>query len=263
MRFAEEGAQVVVADIDLDAAMEVAEEIGGRAIRVDVAARDSVVMCMEEIGARYGRIDVLVNSAGVCILGTIVDLEEQEWDRQLDVNLKGVYLTAKYAWPLLKESANGAEDPSTLPAVVNIASTAGFWVVPGESAYTASKAGLIMLTKAMAVEGARDRVRVNCINPGPVETPMAAGVARSQGDADGTIDTYVRLCPLGRMGAPLDIANGALYLASSEAAWLTGVALVIDGGWTLGFWGSFPPFLQEAASYAGEHDGHSWGSPPR
>jgi NAD(P)-dependent dehydrogenase (short-subunit alcohol dehydrogenase family) len=239
VRFGEEGATVVVADINGEAAATAAAEIGGTAVTLDVASSESVTAAMREVGERFGKLDVLVNSAGVCIPGNVLTLTEEEWNLQMDVNVKGIFLLSRAAWPLLKVNHERGEGGS---ALVNVASTSGYWVFPGQSAYTASKGGAIMLTKTMALEGARDRVRVNCVCPGPVRTPMSAGIAATETDPEGAVATYVRLMPLGRLGEPRDIANGILFLASDEASWATGVSLVLDGGWTLGFWGSFPEY---------------------
>jgi NAD(P)-dependent dehydrogenase (short-subunit alcohol dehydrogenase family) len=242
LRLAEEGATVIAADINGDTAQATADDIGGVAIEVDVSRRDSITGCFEQVASRFDHLDVLVNCAGICIVGNILETEEQQWDAQFDVNLKSVYMMSKTAWPLL--TARRGEESWSGSVIVNIASTAGFYVFPGESAYTASKAGVIMLTKSMAMEGARDRVRVHSISPGPVQTGMSA-VMTQAGDAADTIATFVRMVPLGRIGQPRDIANGVLFLASEDATWATGMSLVIDGGCTLGLWGQLPGYMSD------------------
>jgi NAD(P)-dependent dehydrogenase (short-subunit alcohol dehydrogenase family) len=242
LRLAEEGATVIAADINGDAAKATADETGGVAIEVNVGRKGSVTACFEQVTGRFDHLDLLVNCAGICVVGNILETDEQQWDAQLEVNLKSVYLMSKSAWPLL--TARRAETSWTGSVIVNIASTAGFYVFPGESAYTAAKAGVIMLTKSMAMEGARDGVRVHSISPGPVQTGMSA-VMTQAGDAADTIATFVRMVPLGRIGQPRDVANGVLFLASEDATWATGMSLVIDGGCTLGLWGQLPGYMSD------------------
>jgi NAD(P)-dependent dehydrogenase (short-subunit alcohol dehydrogenase family) len=229
-RFAEEGGKVAAADLRGDAADATAAELGGDAIgvEVDVTSAESVAACVDRVVDAFGSLDVVVNNAGVTIVGAAHDLDESDWDRELATNLKSVYLVSKAAWPHLVESRG---------AIVNTASIAGLWAIPADAAYCASKAGVVMLTKCMALDGANDGVRVNCVCPGYTETPMIAGYFADQPDPDEARTFATRLHPLGRLGDPNDIADAMVYLASDEACWVTGTALVVDGGLTSGIWG--------------------------
>lgn len=230
LRFAEEGGTVAVADVRAEAAEETARAIGDAAVAlpVDVTSSTSVGACIEGVFAAFGRLDVVVNNAGVTIVGAVDELEEADWDRELHTNLKSVYLVSKAAWPLLVERGG---------SIVNTASIAGLWAIPNDAAYCASKAGVIMLTKCMALDGAKAGIRVNCVCPGYTETPMIEGFFADQPDPDEARLFATRLHPLGRLGRPRDIADAMVYLASDDAAWVTGTALVVDGGLTSGIWG--------------------------
>ena len=229
-RFAEEGGRVAAADLRGETAQQTAVEIGGHAIgiEVDVTSAESVATCVDRVAEAFGRLDVVVNNAGVTIVGAAHDLDESDWDRELATNLKSVYLVSKAAWPLLVQSRG---------AIVNTASIAGLWAIPADAAYCASKAGVVMLTKCMALDGANDGVRVNCVCPGYTQTPMIEGYFADQPDPEEARTFATRLHPLGRLGDPRDIADAIVYLASDEAGWVTGTALVVDGGLTSGIWG--------------------------
>ena len=230
LRFAEEGARVAVADIRAQEAEATARELGGEAIAVelDVTSPGSIAAGLERTREAFGGLDVVVNNAGVTIVGAAHELAEADWDRELDTNLKSVYLVSKAAWPLLLEGGG---------AIVNTASIAGLWAIPNDAAYCASKAGVIMLTKCMALDGAKAGIRVNCVCPGYTQTPMIEGYFADQPDPEEARRFAAQLHPLGRLGAPRDIADAMVYLASDEAGWVTGTALVVDGGLTSGIWG--------------------------
>jgi NAD(P)-dependent dehydrogenase (short-subunit alcohol dehydrogenase family) len=221
---------VAVADVRAEAAEATAREIGGEAVavEVDVTSADSVAACLAQTSEALGGLDAVVNNAGVTIVGAAHELAESDWDRELDTNLKAVYLVSKAAWPLLLERGG---------AIVNTASIAGLWAIPSDAAYCASKAGVIMLTKCMALDGAKAGIRVNCVCPGYTETPMIQGYFADQPDPEEARRFATQLHPLGRLGEPRDIADAIVYLASDEAAWVTGTALVVDGGLTSGIWG--------------------------
>ena len=230
LRFAAEGARVAAADLLGETAEQTASEIdGGLAIEVDVTRAESIEAGLRSAVDEFGGIDILINNAGVTVVGSVLDLTEDEWDRLLDTNLKSIYLASKAAWPLLVDRGGGA--------IVNTASTYGIWAAQNDAAYCASKAGVIMLTKCMALDGANDSIRVNCVCPGYIRTPMLEGFFEAQADPDATRAAAIRGHPLGRLGEPTDIASGMVYLASDEAAWVTGTALVIDGGFIAGIWG--------------------------
>jgi NAD(P)-dependent dehydrogenase (short-subunit alcohol dehydrogenase family) len=229
-RFAEEGARVAVADWRRDAARETAGELDGAiAVEVDVTSAASVEAGLKHVVEAFGGLDVVVNNAGVTIVGATHDLSEDDWDKELDTNLKSIYLVSKAAWPILLERGGGS--------IVNTASIAGLWAIPDDAAYCASKAGVIMLTKCMALDGAKAGIRVNCVCPGFTETPMIEVYFNAQPDPAESRRFAERLHPLGRLGRPRDIADAMLYLASDDAAWVTGHALVVDGGLTSGIWG--------------------------
>ncbi len=231
IRFAEEGAQVAAADLKAETAQETADLIGPAAIGlgIDVTDRASIARVVEETAGRFGGLDVLVCNAGVTIVGSVMDLTEDEWDKELDTNLKSVFLCAKEAWDHLAARGGGS--------ILSTASMAGQWAIPADAAYCASKAGLIMLTKCMALDGAKQNIRANCVCPGFTNTPMIDGYFDAQDDPDASRRFAIGLHPLGRMGEPLDHANAFVYLASDEASWVTGLELNVDGGITCGIWG--------------------------
>ena len=230
-RFAEEGAKVVAADLKAETAQATADAIGGEAfgVGIDVTDRASIAAVVEETVGRFGGLDVLVCNAGVTIVGSVMDLDEEQWDKELDTNLKSVFLCAKEAWPHLAARGGGS--------ILSTASMAGQWAIPADAAYCASKAGLIMLTKCMALDGAKQNIRANCVCPGFTNTPMIDGYFDAQDDPEASRRFAIGLHPLGRMGEPLDHANAFVYLASDEASWVTGLELNVDGGITCGIWG--------------------------
>ena len=177
----------------------------------------------------FGGVDVVVNNAGITITGAAHDLTEDDWDRELAINLKSVYLVSKALWPHFLERGGGS--------IVSTASIAGLWAIPDDAAYCASKAGVIMLTKCLALDGAKAGIRANCVCPGFIQTPMIDGYFSDQADPAAAREFAVGLHPLGRLGDPRDIADGFVYLASDEARWVTGTALTVDGGLTAGIWG--------------------------
>lgn len=228
LRFAEEGARVVAADLELDAARETAnlvEDSGGEAIavRADVSQREQGVAMMDATRDRFGGIDILVNNAGVETLVPLLDLEESEWDRIIDTNLKGAFLCGQVA-------ARAMVSTQTPGAIVNIASINAKIALAGQAHYTSSKGGLIMLTKAMALDLAPHGIRVNAIGPGVIETRMTEQSLSNPARRAMLLSKV----PLGRVGQPRDVANAALFLASDEASYITGTTLYVDGGWLAG-----------------------------
>lgn len=226
-QFAAQGAIVYCADIRADAAEATARAIraaGGRAhgLEMDVTSAASIKAAVAAVLADQERIDTVVNNAGITIVGSIMDLTEDEWDRELNINLKSIFLVSRAVWPQMQKQGGGA--------ILNTASIAGVTAIPSDAAYCASKAGVIMLTKCMAVDGAKDKIRVNCVCPGFIDTPMIQGYFDDQPDPAAARDYAVRLHPLGRLGTPADIAAMYVYLASPDAIWVTGTAQVVDGG---------------------------------
>lgn len=220
-RFAAEGARVMVADINADAAQAVAAEIGGIAQGVDVARDASVAAMAAAALAAWGRVDILVNNAGITHLPKpMEEVTEDEFDRVLAVNAKSVYLTARHLVPAMKAAGKGA--------ILNIASTAGVSPRPRLNWYNASKGWMITATRAMAIELAPFGVRVNALNPVAGETPLLASFMGE--DTPEMRAKFLATIPLGRFSTPADLAAAALFLCSDEAGLITGVGLEIDGG---------------------------------
>lgn len=221
--FAEAGARVVVADIDGPAAHHVADEIGDAAVAVtcDVTRDDDTRRMIATAVDTFGGLDVLVNNAGVSHWNQpLTEVTEADFDRVYAVNVKALFWAAKHAVPALSARGGGA--------IVNIASTAGIRPRPGLCWYNGSKGACITITKSMAVELAPQRIRVNALCPVAGETPLLAHFMG--GDTPENRARFVATVPLGRLSQPLDIAQAALWLASDEAAFITGVALEVDGG---------------------------------
>ena len=219
-KFATEGAQVYVADINLDAAQSIADEIGGKAIQCNVADGASVAALAEQVLAD-GPLDILVNNAGVTHLPTAMeDVSEEDFDRVTNVNMKSVFLTAKTFVPHFKSHGAGA--------ILNVASTAGVSPRPRLNWYNASKGWMITATKAMAVELAPDGIRVNAINPVAGETPLLKSFMGE--DTPEMRGKFLSTIPMGRFSTPEDMGNAACFLCSDEASMITGVAMEVDGG---------------------------------
>jgi NAD(P)-dependent dehydrogenase (short-subunit alcohol dehydrogenase family) len=224
--FAARGYAVAIADIDSDKGRALEDAIrreGGGAlyIRTDVTDEDSVRGLMERVITEWGRIDVLCNNAGIEIYHAAHEYSSAEWDRVLDTNLRGGFLCAKYALPELRRSQG---------AIVNIASVQAVASERNLSAYAASKAGLLAFTRGMAIEYARDGVRVNAVCPGAVHTGLMESYLASQGDQQAMIRAMSEAIPMGRIGRPEDIASVVWFLASPEASYVTGAFLAVDGG---------------------------------
>ncbi|UGS39126.1 SDR family NAD(P)-dependent oxidoreductase [Capillimicrobium parvum] len=222
-RCREEGARVAPVDRD-------AGEVEGQGVHVaDVTDAAAVQRAIEAAVAEMGGLDVVVNNAGIPMVGAVHELAEDDWDRALAVDLKSVFLVSRAAWPHLRESGGGA--------IANTASVAGQWGTPGQAAYATAKAGVVMLTRCMALDGAKDGIRVNAVAPGFVATPMLERYLDAQ-EAPAAARTGVEaLHPLGRLGVPRDIADAFVYLVSDEARWVTGATLAVDGGFTAGIHG--------------------------
>ena len=234
--FAREGARVVCADIRLDAAQETAaiiKEEGGDAVAlaVDVSRAADVEKMVAATLGRYGRIDILDNNVGIAEMGGVVEISEADWDRVFAVNLKSVMLTMKHTIPLMVEKGGGA--------IINISSIASIrYTGVAYSTYYATKAAINHLTRTTAVEYAARGVRVNAILPGLLKTPMvehSAGLAAAygKGDVEAMWRARAAQVPMQRMGDAWDVANAAVFLASEESRYITGIELVVDGGITL------------------------------
>lgn len=220
-RFAGEGAKVIIADLNDDAAQKLAREIDGMAVQTDVSKAADVKSLAEAAVARFGDIDILVNNAGIGHKPQPLDtISEDVFDRLLDVNAKSVFLTAREIVPRMKARKTGA--------ILNIASTGGVSPRPNLTWYNASKGWMITATRAMAVELAPFGVRVNAINPVAGETPLLATFMGE--DTPAIRAKFLASIPIGRFSTPEDIANTALFLCSDEASMITGVAMEVDGG---------------------------------
>lgn len=222
-RFAREGAKVVIADLDGTAAERAAEAIGGATlgVRVDVSDGEAVASLVEGAAARFGRIDVVVNNAGTTHRNRpMLEVDEATYDRIFAVNVKAIYHMAQAVVPVFRAQGGGV--------MINTASTAGLRPRPGLVWYNASKGAVISLTKAMAIELAPEQIRVNCLCPVAGDTPMLGQFMGE--DTPELRAKFVATIPIGRLSTPADMANAALWLASDEAAFITGVALEVDGG---------------------------------
>ena len=222
-RFAEEGAKIVVADLNGDGAARVAQEIGSAAIAIaaDVSKRADIDAMVKAAAEKFGRLDILVNNAGYTHRnGDLLKVDEATFDRIYNVNMKAIYLAALAAVPVMEKQGGGS--------IITTASTAGLRPRPGLVWYNASKGWAINATKSMAVELAPKKIRVNCLCPVAGETGMLADFMGE--DTPEKRALFRASIPLGRLSTPLDIANAALWLASDEAEFITGVALEVDGG---------------------------------
>ena len=220
-RFAQEGARVMVADINADAAQDVAAEHGGVACTVDVAQRQSVEAMAKQAKHELGHVDILVNNAGVTHLPQALDeVPEDDFDRVFAVNCKSVYLTAQAFVPEMKARGQGV--------ILNVASTAGVSPRPRRNWYNASKGWMITATRTMAGELAPEGIRVNAINPVAGETPLLKSFMGE--DTPETREKFLSTIPLGRFSQPEDLGHAAVYLCSDEASMVTGVCMEVDGG---------------------------------
>ncbi len=220
-RFAEDGARVVIADLNEAAAQKLATEIGGLAVRTDVSNGSDVTALAKAATERFGAIDILVNNAGIGHTPRPLDtLSEEDFDRILAINAKSVFLTAQQIVPAMKTRKAGA--------ILNIASTGGVSPRPNLTWYNASKGWMITATRAMAVELAPFGIRVNALNPVAGETPLLATFMGE--DTPEIRAKFLASIPIGRFSTPADIAAAASFLCSAEASMITGVALEVDGG---------------------------------
>lgn len=227
--FAREGASVAVAGRRLEKVKEVAAEIDKQGIPAlplvcDVTRAKDADHAVAETARKFGKVNVLVNNAGTLSVSTVATISEEDWDRVVAVNLKGSFLMSRAALKEFRKAGGGT--------IVNIGSVLGLVAMKDRAAYCASKGGVTLLTKAMALDHAHENVRVNCICPSIVETELVKGLfddsepgRRLRQSREGTI-------PLGRFGRPADVAELAVYLAAEESSWLTGAAIPLDGGLT-------------------------------
>jgi NAD(P)-dependent dehydrogenase (short-subunit alcohol dehydrogenase family) len=226
-RFAAEGASVVVADINSVGGQAVVDEIQNRAgqaifLEMDVTREADCLRVTTHAVSRFGRLDIMVNNAGVGAAAPIAELSEQMWDSVMAVNLKGVFLGTKHAFRAMRQTGGGV--------ILNTASVAGLLSAPNFAPYNVSKAAVIHLTRTTALEGAAYHIRANALCPVWVDTPMAQAFLQQFPNSDAARRLMEGNIPLNRFGTPDDVAEAALFLASDAAAFITGIALPIDGG---------------------------------
>ena len=227
---AKAGAKVVVSDISEEDCQKVVDEIEKEkgealAVKCDIAKKEEVEDMVKKTVEKFGKVDILVNNAGICQFKPFLELTEEEWDRTLDINLKGYFLCAQaVAKEMAKQKAG---------VIINISSVAmgqqgiGF---PNITHYCASKGGIIGMTEALAVELASYNIRVNAVSPGMIETPMIASIKQDPK----TIEGLLARVPMHRVGKPEEVSNLVLFLASDESSYMTGSTVVVDGGWLAG-----------------------------
>lgn len=227
LRFLQEGANVVAADVrGSQQEVEIKAANGRKAffVQMDVSCESEVHEMIRQTVDKYGRIDVLINSAGIELAKKATDTTEEEWDLVMGVNLKGVFLCSKAAVIEMCHSGGGL--------IVNVASELGLVGGMEIAAYCASKGGVIQLTKAMALDHASDNIRINCICPGPINTPLLDRIIASSPNPEREKQITVEKTSLRRLGQPDEIANAILFLASEESSYMTGSVVVVDGGLT-------------------------------
>jgi len=231
-RFSQEGANVCVADIDSKRAEETVIAIGeSQALPLvgDVSKASDTESMIKRAVDHFKRLDILVNNAGFWLVDRpdrVDVLSEQDWDRVVNVNLKGVFLCSKYALQHMLKQQHGV--------IINVASECGVGGMPNAAAYCAAKGGVVNLTRQMGLEYARKGIRVNCIIPCNIRTPMLERELEASGNKKRATQRYHRLMPLGRFGEPEEVANAAVFLASDESTFTTASVLMVDGGVTAG-----------------------------
>ena len=229
LAFAREGAKVALAGRRLEKLYESAREVkssGGEALAIacDVSKAGDAKRAVREAAEGFGRLNVLVNNAGILSVSTIEQISEEEWDRLMAINLKGPFLMCRAALPEFRKAGGGA--------IVNIGSVLGLVAMKDRAAYCASKGGVTILTKAMALDHAQENVRANCICPSIVETELVKNIFAGSEKQEALRQARMATIPLRRFGQPADVAEMAVFLASDESSWLTGAAIPLDGGLT-------------------------------
>jgi NAD(P)-dependent dehydrogenase (short-subunit alcohol dehydrogenase family) len=225
--FARQGAAIALADVNADAGLRVAEEIieaGGRAFfeRVDVTRAADCQRLAKRTIREFGRVDILFNNAGIIRRATVLELTEDDWDRVMAVNVKSIYLLSREVIPVMQKAGGGT--------IINTASGWGLAGGAKAAVYCASKGAVVLLTKAMAIDHGQQKIRVNCICPGDTDTDMLREEAKQLGEENSRFLAESAKRPLGRVGSPEEIAQAALYLATNASSFVTGTALVVDGG---------------------------------
>ena len=222
-RFAEEGARLMLADIDADAGAAMARELGAEAAfrQTDVRQMEQVEALTQAAVDRFGRLDVVVNNAGIGAYGKTPDLDPEVWRAVLEIDLFSIYYGCRAAIPRLRAGGGGA--------IVNTASISGLAGDYGLGAYNAAKGGVVNYTRSLAADHGRENIRVNAVCPGPIDTPLIGPLMAA---SPAIAEEYGRLIPMGRVGRPQEIAAAIAFLASDDAVYITGAMLVVDGGLT-------------------------------
>jgi NAD(P)-dependent dehydrogenase (short-subunit alcohol dehydrogenase family) len=227
LRLAEMGAAVAILDVDRAGGMASEKKIrenGGKAlfVKCDVRSSEDCRQAVAQVMVAFGRIDILGNNAGVIVRKDVVALLEEEWDRVVEVTLKGIYLMSREVIPSMIKAGGGV--------IVNTGSGWSLKAGPQAAAYCAAKAGVLNLTRSMAIDYGKHNIRVNCVCPGDVDTPMLRSESQQLAEDEATFLKEAANRPLARVGTPEDVANAVLFLVSDMAAWITGAHLVVDGG---------------------------------
>ena len=225
--FAKEGAKVIVAELDEAAGRETVELVqaaGGDALSVstDIRQAAQIESMVNQTVAAYGKVDILYNNAAIEIRGSATQLSEDEWDATMSTNVKGCWLSCKYAIPEMQKAGGGV--------IINSASTLSFRVADERAAYVTSKGAILQLTRSLAMDYAKDNIRANCLVIGPIDTPLLAKSMADSGDAQGVMDWLLDASLLGRLGDPAEVAKVALFLCTPEASFMVGGPVVVDGG---------------------------------
>lgn len=229
LAFGREGAKVAVLGRRREPLDGVVNELsqGGaaaNAVVCDVTQSKDIAAALEEVERAFGGLNVLVNNAGMLSVSTIESISEADWDRVIATNLKGPFLMCRAALPALRRSGGGS--------IINVGSVLGLVAMKDRAAYCASKGGVTLLTKGMAMDHAHENIRVNCICPSIVETELVKGLFSATEEGKKARENRIEALPLGRLGRPADIAELAVFLASDESSWMTGTAIPVDGGLT-------------------------------
>ncbi|MES0172584.1 SDR family oxidoreductase [Mesorhizobium sp. M0006] len=226
--FAKNGAKVAIADVNLETANDAARQIGGdaSAFACDVSLSGQVSAMVDGVVARWGRIDVLVNNAGFGFTGTVVSIAEEDWDRLMAVNLKGMFLCSKFVVPIMQRQGGGT--------IVNTTSYTAVSAIANRAAYVASKGGVSALTRAMALDHAKDNIRVNAVAPGTIDSPYFTKIFQQAADPEGLRKQYDARAAMQRMGQADEVAEAILFLASDRSRFATGSILTVDGGSSIG-----------------------------
>lgn len=224
--FINEGAKVIVADLDIKSAEKLCSELNDqtKAFELNVTSSDSFQGVMEYCEREFGGLDVLVNNAGIGLAGKIPDTLESDWNRLIDVNLKGPFLGMKYGIPLIKKTGGGS--------IINISSIAALVGLVDRAVYSATKGGILAMSRTAAIDHINDNIRINCIAPGTTDTPWIERITQTYEDPASARKSMLERQPHGRLVTPDEIASVAVYLASDESKSTIGSVIVVDGGMT-------------------------------